>query len=329
MESYPPVFCTIITGDHIHYALTLRHSLVKYNKDAQLYILTTDISTRNAELLQEFENVLLLSLEEVCDSGMGKSIYNKYFERDMDAFRWSMKPVFITHLLRNRDVRKVMYVDCDIYFFNDYSFLFEQLSDSNVLLTPHWRSSDPHRDPANFGLLYTNGLYNGGFIGANEFAIPAMDWWAMACEYVCVKDTSSGLFVDQVHLNILPVYFENIGIVRHRGCNVANWNMTECYRVATGNGTEVFIADEYPVIFIHFTGSMLKGILSGQDILLQPYLEEYYNVNSGYADTFKLPCIDLETVKPKTPKQFQSADNTFLLKKKVKAFLKNLFPVVK
>ncbi len=181
----------------------------------------------------------------------------------MDAFRWSMKPVLMKYLLEQKNVHKVIYLDCDIYFFGDYDFLFDELSRNNVLLSPHWRSSDPHKDPANFAMLYTEGLYNGGFAGANDAAIPALDWWAMACDYICVVDRARGMFVDQVHLNLLPVYFENIGILKHRGCNVANWNMIECERTLSGNNPEVLITGKYPIVFIHFAGSMIRGIFRG------------------------------------------------------------------
>jgi hypothetical protein len=44
------------------------------------------------------------------------------------------------------------------------------------------------------------------------------------------KDPSHGQFVDQTHLNLLPIYFDHVKILKHRGCNVANWKQVECRR---------------------------------------------------------------------------------------------------
>lgn len=269
-------FCTIITPDYIPYALVLRKSLLQFGDDVKLYILVCDANENQCKAIQEnYPGIFTLYTNEVCSAGIGKAIYDKYFNSDIDAFRWSMKPAFLNYLLREKNVDKVIYADWDIHFYNDYHFLFDELDIHDVLLTPHWRSSDPYKDAPNFGILYTSGLYNGGFIGANKNAIPAMEWWAMACEYICIKDTTTGHFVDQTHLNILPIYFEKVGILKHRGCNVANWNMVECKRTISSGTTNVMIAGKYPLVFIHFTKSTINGILSGTDSLLLPYLEIY------------------------------------------------------
>src|SRR5688500_5820465 len=100
----------------------------------------------------------------------------------MDAFRWSMKPVLINYLIQKRDFSKVLFLDCDLFFYSDYQFLIDRLDHCRLLLSPHWRSSNPHVDADNFQLQLTNGLYNGGFIAASKEAVQIMDWWAMACE---------------------------------------------------------------------------------------------------------------------------------------------------
>ncbi len=207
-----------------------------------------------------------------------------------------MKPVLINYLLKEKLFEKVIYADCDIHFFDDYQFLLDELDVNNVLITPHWRSSDPHIDNTNFSILYTSGIYNGGFIGVNKYGTDVMDWWAKACEFVCIKDESKGMFVDQVHLNLLPVYFDKISILKHRGCNVANWNMVECGRSLAMDKKTVMIAAQYPVVFIHFTKSTIDGILGGADGLLLPHLQQYYASINAYSSDFGFP--ELHIVPP-------------------------------
>jgi len=294
-------FCTIITQDYIHYALALRKSVLDTGADIDFYILVSDGNGKKSNDFQEkYPGAFILSIDEVCNDGIGKAIYNKYHHTDMSAFRWSMKPVLINYLLQKKGLQKVIYSDADIYFYSDYNFLLEDLDNYHVLISPHWRSSDPQKELSNFEILFTSGIYNGGFIAGNRNAVPAMEWWARACEFICIKDPSRGMFGDQTHLNLLPVYFDHVGIVKHRGCNVANWNMVECSRTITANNA-VIIDDKYPVVFIHFTESTINGIVSGVDGLLLPYLEKYYESINYYAKEFGFPGITLSLPKREQP----------------------------
>lgn len=196
-----------------------------------------------------------------------------------NALRWSMKPVFIRHLLE-QGIPKVIYIDCDMFFFSEGSFLFSMLDETDFLLTPHWRSIDPLKETLNFRLLFTDGIYNAGFIGASANSIPILDWWANACLYECKKRIINGLFDDQRYLDIVPVYFEKTGIVSHKGCNVANWNQAVCRREAQPDGT-ILINGKEPIVFIHFSSSTITGILHGNDILLKTHLEKYAAALSG------------------------------------------------
>ncbi|HKR07038.1 MAG TPA: hypothetical protein VJY62_20540 [Bacteroidia bacterium] len=288
-------FCTIITADYFSYASVLYESL-KSNCDDKvvLYVFISSPREDVNNIAKNSEGIKYLFVDDLCISGIGKKIKDKYLLVYIDGFRWSMKPVLINYLIQHRGYEKVIYVDWDIFFFSKYKFLFDMLDNANVLLTPHWRSSDPYVDPSNFQELYNRGLYNAGFVAANRDAVLVMDWWAKACEYVCVKEPSKGYFVDQTHLNLFHIMFEGIKVVRHRGCNVAKWNQFECKRIKKDNG-EVLINGEYPIVFIHFTPSTIRGILNGTDKLLFPYLKQY-------ADTIKkyLPGIDIID-KYKTP----------------------------
>ena len=191
----------------------------------------------------------------------------------MDCFRWSIKPVFINFLL-DQNYDQVFYLDCDLHFFASFDFLSDDLDGNGVLLTPHWRASNPQMDEFNFSVLQTSGLFNAGFVGVSRHGRQAMEWWATVCAYKCKKASNEGLFVDQAYLDLLPVYFDNIKIEKHRGCNVANWNQIECERIVSENG-QVKIKGCFEIVFIHFTKSTIKGIKSGQDYLLRPYLNEY------------------------------------------------------
>jgi len=266
-------FCTISTLDYMPYARALYDSLACINPAVVLSVFVSDAASVDTISMQGPTGIRLYALDDLCAGGMGRAILEKYQAECMDTFRWAMKPVFLQYLLERGHAEALIYVDNDIHFFNDYNFLFDELATHDIILTPHWRSSDPQADSTNFFTLYTSGLYNGGFVGVTRKAVPALAWWASACLFVCEKNAARGQYVDQTHLNLLPVYFERVKIIKHRGCNVASWNRLECRRVQR-DGT-VLINGEYPVVFIHFTHSTIRGIDRGDDALLAPFLQEY------------------------------------------------------
>lgn len=262
------VFCTIITRSHWAWALALLDSLRQFDPELPFAVLITDIDRLEPQELRGVENVEVLFLKEVVQVDLGRRIAAKYAAQS-DELRWSLKPVLMTHLLKRYG--KVIYGDCDLHFFSDPAWLWKELDTAHVLLSPHWRSSVATKDRPNFDLLYVGGLYNGGFVGAARGGIAALTAWGENCAEVCIKDFSQGQYVDQTHLNLLPVYFDDVRVLKHRGCNVANWNMVECARTTTADGT-VTINATYPIVFIHFTRSMIDGIVSGTDGLLMPHV---------------------------------------------------------
>lgn len=271
-------FCTIITEDFTHYALSLFGSLKKYHHSLHFYILIVNQKDPLRQLIADFSELYIVSLEDLLNQDhQAQIIADKYnYDDNFDCFRWSMKPVILRHLL-NKGFNQVFFLDPDLYFFNDFTFLYRELEGSSLLLTPHWRAKNPYKDATNFAILQTSGLFNAGFVGATKSGIPALEWWASVCAYECVKDPSRGLFVDQAYLDLMPIYFEDIKILRHKGCNVANWNQIECERTLSDTG-EILINQKWKLIFVHFTLSTIKGIQSGKDYLLTSHLAEYQDV---------------------------------------------------
>jgi hypothetical protein len=317
----PFTFCTIITPDFLHYALALRESLLEYDSNIRLYILLSDVKEELKETVEsKYSDTYILFAKDLCEQGTAKAIWDKYYTTYTDGFRWSMKPILLQHLLLKSD--KVVYVDCDIHFYNSYQFLFEELNSNNLLITPHWRSSDPFADEFNFNLLYTSGLYNGGFVGAKNKAIDALEWWAKANLFACEINQAQGRFVDQTHLNLLPIYFENIKVLHHRGCNVAGWNLIECKRTLHSDG-QILINNTWPIVFVHYSEATLYFIRSGTDYLLQPYFETYQKRINNYGEKFRLSPLVLDH--PKTIVEIRQEQSMFLrIKNKVKSILNQL-----
>jgi hypothetical protein len=190
-----------------------------------------------------------------------------------------MKPIFACWLLEN-GYDKLLYTDCDMFFVNNYHFLFTELDHHDILLTPHWKNTNPLVNEDSFLSLFTSGIFSAGFFGAGKAGLPALQWWANACHFKMMPAIELGVHDDQRYLDIVPVIFEKTKIVRHRGCNIGAWNYEESVRTLVDG--QVLINGEYPVIFIHFDEMMVDGILKGYDKLLLPYLREYQQAYKEY-----------------------------------------------
>lgn len=262
-------FCTIITLSHATWALALCDSLREQDPALPFVILITDLPVDQTLDLGGRSEVEVLRTGDLTHLPLGMAVATRYADQK-DHMRWCMKPVLMQYL--HERYEKVIYGDCDLHFYNDPAFIWERLDVVDVLLTPHWRSSRASMDRSNFDLLYVGGLYNAGFIAAHRRGAAPLQAWGENCLEVCFKDFTKGQCDDQAHLNLLPIYFEGVEVLKHRGCNVANWNMVECARTLSADG-EVLINDTFPIVFIHYTRTMIDGIVSGVDGLLRPHLD--------------------------------------------------------
>lgn len=258
-------FCTITTIDFLYKTKALHASLQKCCTDFSFHVLVTD-----SNHLPQSENGIHYYTLAALKDAIASNIISKY-EHHADKLRWSLKPVFLLHLLQNFD--KVIYTDNDIAFFNNPDFLFEALDQNPILLTPHHYQHSPHKNQNWLEATYTIGLYNAGFVVANTDAKKTLEWWAACCLYRCEKSRWRGLFDDQKYLDLVPVIEPKTKVLTHKGCNLAGWNIDTCERTLSNN--EVLIDGKYQVVFIHFNEYTIRMIAEDKDPLLKNHWQEY------------------------------------------------------
>lgn len=272
-------FCTISTVSHLFKTYALADSIA--SGGGLLNVLLIDGDKQDARVSPS--NVSFYYLADV-NKGVGKELILKY-KRNKDKLRWALKSVFMNYLLDKYS--KIIYVDNDIYFFGNYSFLFDALNTSTMLLTPHFYSADPTKEQNWLEANYRVGLYNAGFIGANKDAKPALDWWAACCLYNIKKSFWRGLFDDQKYLDLLPIHFDNVNVLKNKGCNLAGWNYNTVQLSRDGKN-EIVVENKFPLVFIHFAElSMLEFSKPNSYVFNEytKYMEALRGYNKAY--TFK------------------------------------------
>jgi len=281
-------FVTIVTASHLRYARALALSIRQFGA-YEIHVVLSDRETA-PEVSEAAGEVRLWGVGDVHRAGFGRATAERHPDRRSDAFRWSMKPVVLDFFLTDQRYDAVCYVDWDRHFFSDPAFLLEQLARCGVLLSPHNRSTLPSADAANFELNFRDGVFNGGFVGGTSRGLEAIRWWASACAYKCQVDCEHGLYLDQKYLDLLHSRFEAVDVIRHKGCNVAEWNRVDCRRVELDDGRVVINGNE-PIVFIHFDALTVRDILCGKEPLLEEHLRARQAMikrcDAGYRDVFE------------------------------------------
>ncbi|MCO5260546.1 MAG: hypothetical protein M9916_10415 [Crocinitomicaceae bacterium] len=263
--------CTISTKSHLFKSHALFESIKKYSSTS-LYCLVTDSNN--------FETVEGVNYHEINDlkNNNIQQLTNKYTG---DKLRWSLKSVYVKFLLES-GYERVIYVDNDIFFYSSPDALFEKLENSDFLLTPHFYKADPTKEQNWLEANFRVGLYNAGFFGANRNAITILDWWTDCCLYEVKKAYWRGLFDDQKYLDLIPIQFNNVEVIKNRGCNFAGWNSDNAKIEKIDN--QLFINGD-KLVFIHFAALSMERFSTNQSIVYSSYmqyLESLRKYNSSF-----------------------------------------------
>lgn len=291
------VVFTISSKNYIHYASTLLSSVCKYNDDIDLFLILVD---KKEDISLEDLNIKVFWVEDL-DIPDFEKISFKYNILELNT---NVKPTVFKKLLQNYN--KVIYLDPDIYVYNSLSYIFEELEKYDILVTPHMlqpqyihqhNKSDIVSEVENL----KTGAYNLGFLALKQSdeSLKFLDWWESCCLCCAVDEHESGVFVDQKWVSLITCYFNNVGIIRHSGLNVAYWNIHE--RKITTNGTNIIVNGE-PLLFFHYSGHsyidgensrLSKHLLSyvvEPNSLLRQLLQDYTNIvseNKKFISKFK------------------------------------------
>jgi hypothetical protein len=162
-----------------------------------------------------------------------------------------------SRLLRHAVVKArqpVLYLDSDLYFFKDPIHLAERLKRHSVLLFPHWNDESSH--------TRVHGLFNAGLVGVSPRGVDFLEWWSKLCLVKCSKE--AGFFDDQGYLDLVPIYFKNVGIYRRGDENVAKWNV-KTLDVSVSAFTGIRMGKQLlPVGSIHTPGSDEMGLFEAK-----------------------------------------------------------------
>jgi hypothetical protein len=244
--------CSIITKNYLAYARTLAQTLNDHNPNIDLHILLADQIDEPFNLNKE-----LFKLIELRDLSCQDSISKMCFYYNSFEFCNSLKGLLHQYMFEKTTYQSWLFLDSDIMIYDSLNSIFEKLEKNSILLCPH------NQEQANNNFIeyevcfLRGGVYNGGFLGINRTndSKDFINWFSKRLIYYAFDDLSikdsRGFFVDQLWLNLVPLYFKNVAFLTEAGANLGHWNLFE--RKLKKKDNKIFV-DGSPLVFAHFSG---------------------------------------------------------------------------
>lgn len=247
---------TICSVNYLAQARTLGDSLRQTNPDWQFIIgLVDDLKTAS------LPNHLLPAYPMLEVAALGIPDFAGMCARyDITELNTAVKPFFIDYFFQTEPrPDSVIYFDPDIIVFQPLTRLAAALETNSLVVTPHTVAPTPDWETPNEQHHLNTGIFNLGFIGLRNDATARqfVAWWQKRLTYECRIDLCEGLFVDQHWVNFAPIYHDNVLIEKHKGYNVAYWNIHE--RILAEHDGNWVVADPasgdtVPLQFFHYSG---------------------------------------------------------------------------
>lgn len=232
------LFCTVVSKYRLHQCIAMYNSLRDRMAEAYLAVLAVDVESGKVLDALKLPGMLVMSDEELENDEL-KELKRK---RSPSEYCWTLKPLLLLNLYeRFREVKIFVYVDTDIFFFDNPMKLFRGKERWHVLLTTH----------------KVNRMTNGGFAafrrGNNSYM--ALKWWKDRCIEWCCCKYDNGRFADQGYLDSMSEKFNGVKYINIPGVNVASWNYFQYdFSIIDGN----IHVNGIRLIFYHFSGLRLK-----------------------------------------------------------------------
>lgn len=290
-------FFTICSNNYLAQARVLGDSLREQEPGSSFLVVLVDELTDAIDYTSfPFEVLTIRSIEPGIDV-----LADKYNIIELNT---CVKPRIFEYLHAERGAETAVYLDPDIKVYSPFAEVREAFGEGySIVLTPHVCSPIPRDGKTPGENAFLNfGIYNLGFIAvrftpeSSRFIAWWKDWTYQS-GYFNVKD---GMFVDQLPINLAPLFFGEVFILKHLGYNMAPWNLHE--RVLSKPGADILVNGKEPLRFFHFSSFRLDSDLwpgkfyTRYDIKDRPDLSlvsESYNADlkkAGYSGYISLPC---------------------------------------
>lgn len=291
------VICTIITKNYLAHARVLAHLLEKHNPGARLYVLLADHVDGYFD--PKHDPFTLIELQQIGDLSVLQEMCFYYTPFELAN---ALKGYLHAYMYQKLPHQSWVYLDSDIMICGSLEPIMKKLAGCSILLSEHHRSPLPNKLVKDYEvILLKYGMFNGGFLGLSKTPETErfLDWFKQRLHSHAFFDLAEGLFVDQLWLNLVPLFFAEVSTLDIPGANVGYWNLHERVLKQTSGGA--ITVNDLPLLFFHFShwnpnepeklSRYPKMIDEKQYPIISQLGKQYHQllVEHGYEDARQLP----------------------------------------
>lgn len=164
------------------------------------------------------------------------------------------RPKAVLELFR-QGYKEVLFLGADVHFYAPFWAILNQYQ-GGAVLTPHITEPLPYdaKTPTTMQ-VHRTGQCNSDFVlwRETDSTIRFLEWQADRLEQVCKDEVQTGFFYDQVYLSYAPYFIQQAQIIKHKGFNVAYWNLPH-RRVSRTQNKEWTVNQEELLYCFQFSG---------------------------------------------------------------------------
>ncbi len=217
MEDY----VTLFDRNFLPQGINLYESMLNYCGNFRLWIMCMDDETYIYLQKRKLKNVTLLNISDF----ENEKLLNVKKQRTQGEYCWTLSP-FLPQIIFDLDdmVKRVTYLDADIWFLNSPVSIFNEFENSNasILLTEH--NYIDQFDQSN-----TSGIYCVQFMvykrdGSREI----LKKWEIQCLDWCFNRFEDNKFGDQKYLDTWPIEFgKKVYVLQKKQAAQGPWNTSK------------------------------------------------------------------------------------------------------
>jgi len=255
-------FCTVADVNFASRVLSLNSSLKQYSDEYTLHILCLD--DKIYELIEEdnIKKYLLSSLTQ--DDRLLRNASNNNPSREALInskttegakklqFIWSLSAYFSWYCLDVLECEDILYIDSDIYFYNDWRVIYDAIGEYSVGIVEHRCNYNPDNGRYNVGIVYFKNDLDG------YRCVFSWKNWMLNVEHQYYE--SHGICGDQKYLELFPELFDNVLVLDNFIGHLAPWNfLFHDYR----KDKIIWNGKEQDLLYCHFSNfnSMPEGYI--------------------------------------------------------------------
>jgi hypothetical protein len=248
----PRAYCTYFDSGYLSRGLSLIDSLREHGDDSPVWVLALDDEAKRYLDEAALPGVFTLTMADL--ETAETQLPTLKTQRSRMEYIFTSTPLVMRWVANKQtdESTVVIYLDSDLYFFDDPDLVLDALGSGSVGIIEHKYPSRLATRLAKYG------RFNVGWVGirADARGRACLDWWATSTLAWCFDKPEDGRYADQGYLDRFPELFEGVVVLPSKGFNLAPWN-TGGHRIVADDGR--VLVDGDPLVFFHFHGVRRVG----------------------------------------------------------------------